>query len=452
MAGNISSVPTTTPGGYSTPNITRATSLISELNIINVTNHLEFFQKFGFNAYMLLVQLGGGILRIKSKDTLNKMYYHYEDYGRAMSYVTAAQAITSTGPNTQATVYPATGSYSANGTRIPVGVNEVVYNAQTGVEAYVVSINTTTPYAFSFVIAPTVAGTDVAGLAGQEIQCRGYKYLGEASNSTTPKIRNIAKYTNYCTQHRIDDIITDLALMEKTDLIFNGQQYYLAKMKRDDIDRWIQESELLLLDSNLATNMTIDSGMNGLKQWVQNYGINILYPSFNVQSTFFDIERKLSAQGAPMSADWLQDTYQNGDFNISLGNEFINGAIKYDMNDLRRGFKKFTPMFRELSVTKYVPISDETFYGSQASGNLNMNSGYIIPTGKRDLSGDMSKNDMPQMIKRYQSIQGQRVFAWETGALSDSGKTPIVQLQTSQIEYPGLTVQGANQFIRIAKG
>lgn len=448
----MATTPVTTPGSYSEPQITRGSTLISELNIINETNHLEFFQKFGWNPYMLLVALGGGKLRIKSKDTKNKKFYHYEDFGRAMGYVTAAANFTSGGVNTTATVTITTGSYSANGSRMLPAVGLIMYNAQTGVESVVTAVNTTTPFAFTFTIQPTVAGTDVTGLAGQELQARGYKYLGEASTPTTPQVRNIAKYINYCTQHRIDDVITDLALMESTDVIFQGQQYYLAMMKRNDRDRWIQESEMLLLDSNLATNITADSGTLGLKQWIQNYGINILYPSFNVQSTFADIERKLSAQGAPMSMDWLQDTYQNIDFNLSLGNEFINGAIKYDMTDLRRGFKKYTPMFREFSVTKYVPISDETMYGSIAAANLNQNSGYILPTGKRDLSGDMNKNDMPQIIKRYQLIEGQMVYAWEFGALSANGKTGTMQKNTAQIEYPGLTFQGANQAIYIKKG
>lgn len=448
----MATTPVTTPNAYSTPEITRGSTLISELNIINVTNHLEFFQKWGFNPYMLLVQLGGGMLRIKSKDTENKQFYHYEDFGRAMGYVTASSNAATGGVNLPATVSITTGSYSANGTRMLPAVNMIMYNAQTGVESIVTAVNTTTPFAFTFTISPTVAGTDAVVTAGQELQSRGYKYLGEASNSTTPIVRNIAKYINYCTQHRLDDLITDLAMMESTDLIFQGQHYYMLKMKRDDMDRWIQESELLLLDSNLATNLTIDSGTLGMKQWIQNYGINILYPSFNIQSTFNDIERKLDAQAAPMSADWLQDTYQNIDFNTSLGNEFINGAIVYDMNDLRRGFKKYTPIFREFSVTRYTPISDERFYGSVASGNLNQNSGYIIPTGKRDLSGDMSKDDMPQLIKRYQTIEGKKVYAWETGALSPNGKTTVMQKQISQIEYPGLTVQGANQFIYIKKG
>lgn len=445
-------VPVSTPNAYSSPNTSRGTTLVSELNIINETNHLEFFQKWGFNPYMLMVALGGGKLRIKSKDTKNKKFYHYEDFGRALGYVTAAANFTSSGVNTNATVTITTGSYSASGTRMLPAPKMIMYNAQTGVESVVVSVNTATPFSFSFVISPTVAGTDVAGLAGQELQSRGYKYLGEASTQNTPQVRNIAKYVNYCTQHRIDDIITDLAMMESTDLIFEGQQYYLAKMKRDDRDRWIQEAELLLLDSNLATNITIDSGTLGLKQWIQNFGLQIFYPSFNVQGTFADIERKLSAQSAPMSMDWLQDTYQNIDVNLSLGNEFPNGGIVYDMNDLRRGFKKYTPMFREFSMTKYVPISDDTMYGAVASGNLNQNSGYILPTGKRDLSGDMGKSDMPQLIKRFQLIKGQMVYAWEYDGLSANGKTGTMQLSTSQIEYPGLTFQGANQGIYIRKG
>lgn len=61
----MAATPLTTPNGYSSPNINRGSTLISELNIISVTNHLEFFQKFGFNPYMLLVQLSGGMLRIK---------------------------------------------------------------------------------------------------------------------------------------------------------------------------------------------------------------------------------------------------------------------------------------------------------------------------------------------------------------------------------------------------
>lgn len=449
MAGT----PVSTPNAYGSPQITRGSTLISELNIVNVTNHLEFFKKYGFNPYMLMTQLNGGILKIKSEDTQNKMFYWYEEFGRDMGYITIAADASSSGPNTATTVSATTGSYSANGTRALMMNGGIYYNAQTGVESIASNLNTSVNYGFTMQITPLVDGQDSSVLAGQELQFRGFKYVGEASSPTTTVVKNIAKYTNYCTQHRMDSLMSDLSQMEELDLIYKGQKYYMLKQLDDDKNRFLQETELALWDSNIISNpsITVDSGSLGLKQFIQQYGINILYPSFNVQSTLNDLERKLDTEGGPMEYDWLQDTNQNLDVNQALANEFPNGAIVYAMEDLRRGFKSFTPNFRKYNFTRYTPITDPRFYGAQVT-SLNNNSGFGVPTGKRNLSGDVSKNDMPQLIKRYQEIEGMKVYAWETGAMSPSGKTGVMQREVSQIEYPGLTVQGSNQFFYIKKG
>ena len=63
--------------------------------------------------------------------------------------------------------------------------------------------------------------------------------------------------------------------------------------------------------------------------------------------------------------------------------------------------------------------------------------------------------DLPNKLKnlkRYKEIEGMKVYAWETGAMSPNGKTGVMQREVSQIEYPGLTVQGSNQFFYIKKG
>lgn len=444
--------PVSTPNAYSAPQITRGSTLISELNIVKELTHLNFFKKYQYNAYMLLTQLSGGMLKIKSTHTDNKLFYHWEEFGRDMGYVTAASNFASGGVNTTATVSPTTGSYSANGTRFLPAVNAIFYNAQTGVESIVTAVNTTTPFAFTFTISPTVTGTDVGGLAGQELQFRGFKYLGEASGYTDTIVKNVAKYTNYCTQHRIDAKITDLALAERIDIPYEGQNYYMLKQLNDDTNAFLQQAELLMLDSNLATALTQDSGTLGMKQQIQSWGITKLYPSFNVQSTLADLERSLDAEGAPMEYDWLMDTNQDIEVNLALPNEFPNGAIVYSMDDLRRGFKSYTPMNRKYNFTRYTPISDRRFYGAVAAGNLNDNSGYGIPTGRRELNGDMGKQDMPQLIKRYQEVEGRSVYAWEWGGLSPNGKTDVLQKGISQVEYPGVEMQGANQFFYIKKG
>ncbi len=331
-------------------------------------------------------------------------------------------------------------------------VGAIFYNARTQVEVRITAVNKATPNAHTYTGVPVVAAQDATGLAGDEMQFRGYKYLGEASDYTTTIVKNIAKYTNYCTQHRKDTKFTDLATVERIDFTYEGQNYYYYKQKNDDKNAFWQEEELLLLDSNLTDNLGYtESGTLGMKQWIAANGMNITYSSFNVQSTFADIERRLDAEGGPMSYDWLQDTDQNIEVNLAIANEFPNGAIVYDMDNLRRGFKKFTPMNREFNFTRYTPISDKRFYGAVAA-NANTNTGYLIPTGRRDMEGDVSKNDMPQFIKRYQEINGQKIYAWETGALSENGKTTKLEKVLSQQSYPGLTLLGSNQFGRIVKG
>jgi hypothetical protein len=402
---------------------------------------------------MLLTQLEGGILKINSKESENKQFYHYEDFGRDMGFVTASANFTSTGAGTAATFTVGSGGYSNSGASSLPDVGGIWYNARTGVESYVNSVNKTVANAHTVTMTPVVSTQNAAGNANDVLQFRGYKYVGESSTYTTTIVKQIAKYINYCTEHRKDCTLSDLSTMERIDFPYNGQNFYTYKQMDDDDNAFLQEAEMLLLSSNLTDNLGFsESGTLGLIQWIQANGINTSYSSFNVQSTFANLERLIDAEGGPMSYDWLQDTNQNIEVQLALGNEFNNGAILYDPEDLRRGFKKYAPFGRDFTFIRYTPFTDPRFYGSSATNSLTNNYGMGIPTGKRDLNGDMSKNDMPQLIKRYQQIKGQQVYAWETGALSDSGKTETMNLVYSMQEYPGLTLQGSNQFFIINKG
>ena len=444
--------PVSTPNAFSTSGVTRGGTLISQLNIVVPRTLMELFKKYRFTSYMLLTQLEGGILKI-SKESENKLFYHYEDYGRDMGFVTASANFTSSGAGTAATFTIGTGSYSNSGTTSLPDIGGIWYNARTGVESQVTAINKATPNAHTVTVVPVVSTQDAAGNANDVMQFLGYKYVGESSTYTTTIVKQIAKYTNYCTAHRKDCILSDLSTMERIDFPYNGQNFYSYKQMDDDDNAFMQEEELLLLRSNLTNNLANgDPGTLGMINWIQANGINKTYASFNVQSTFSDMERAFDYEGAPMSMDWLQDTNQNLDVQNALGNEFQNGAILYDPEDLRRGFKKFSPYGREYTFIRYTPFTDPRFFGSSATNSLTNNFGVCVPTGKRDLNGDMSKNDMPQLIRRYQQVKGQQVYAWETGALSDSGKTTTMNLTYSMQSYPGLTLQGSNQFMIINKG
>lgn len=441
-----------TPNGYSTSTVSRAGTLISEQNIVVPRTAQEFYKKYNFTSYLLLTKLSGGSIPIKGMETNNKQFYHYEQFGRHMGFVTADADFNSSGAGTTATFTIKSGGYSASGTRSLPDVGMILYNSRTGVESQVTAVNKNTPSAHTVTIKPVVSTENATGLAGDQMLGRGYKYVGEASDYTTTIVENIAKYTNYVTEHRKDAKITDLASMERIDFQYNGQWYYTYKMKSDFMNEWWQEEELLLLNSNLTDNLSItESGSLGLKQWVAANGIPYVYSSFNVQSTMADIDRRLNFEGAPMSYDWLMDEYQAKDVNLAIANEFPNGAIVYDMNDLRRGFKKFTPFQRTYSFQTYAPITNPMFYGTSTATDTD-NSGYLIPTGRRTLDGDTSVNDVPQLLSRYMKWQGVNVYMWETGAGSPNGKTTKAETVISQISYPGLDLLGSNQFMSIKKG
>lgn len=445
-------VPNSTPNGYSVPDISRGSTLISELNIVVPRTKLEFFKKYNFMPYMMLAQLRGGLLKISDKSE-NRQFYHYEQYGRYLGYVTAASNAASSGVNTSVTVPIAIGGYSVNGTRSLPDVGMVVYNAQSGVESQVIDVNKNTPYAHTITIFPVVNTTDAVVVQGQELQCRGYKYQGEESDYTGTDVMNISKYTNYCTTFRKDLKITDLAQMERIDFPFKGRNFYKMKALDDMVHEYAMQMELLLLDSNLVDTVLAEgeNGTLGMKQWIRPNGINVAYPQFSVQGTLADLERKIDAEAGPMEYDWLMDTNQHIDVNYQLGNEFNNGAIVYDENDLKYGFKSYTPLGRKLNLTRYCSISDAKMWGSKKQ-TLTTNSGYMIPLGTRTLNGDMKANDMPQMIRRYQEFEGRQVYHWETGPQSPNGKTTKLNLVVSTVEYPGLTMQGSNQFVSIKKG
>jgi len=446
------STPVSTPNAYATSGVSRQGTLISQLNIVVPRTLFELFKKYRFTSYMLLTQLEGGILKINSNESENKQFYHYEDYGRDLGFVTAAANVTSAGAGTAITFTEGSGSYSNSGTTSLPDVGMILYNSRTGVESYVNVVNKTVANAHTVQITPVVSTQDASLQAGDILQSRGYKYVGESSGYTTTIVKQIAKFINYCTQHRLDCVLSDLSTMERIDFPYNGQNFYTYKQMDDDDNRFLQEAEFLLLTSNLTNNLGYsESGTLGLIQWIQANGINTNYSSFNVQSTFAALERLIDAEGGPMSYDWLQDTNQNIEVQNALGNEFNNGAILYDPADLRRGFKKYSPYGREYTFIRYTPFTDPRVYGSSANNSLFNNYGIGVPTGKRDLNGDSSKNDMPQLIKRYQQVKGQQVYAWETGGLSDSGKTLTANLTYSMIEYPGLTVQGSNQFFILNK-
>lgn len=442
----------TTPSTFTSASVTRAGTLISELNIVVPRAYREFIDKFQFVPYVMMNELAGNTM---ASD--NKLFYWYESKGRQMSFITASTTVSGSAGATIVVVLSAGDLYSSNFKSLPE-VGMVFYNARTGVESIVTAVSGKGTNSQTMTIKPVIAADNASVVAGDILQGRGFKYVGEASDYTATQVQTIDKYTNYVSQIRIDSRFTDLNLAEAIDFEYDGQRYYKYKQLADDNKKFLLQRELMLMDSNLADNLANgESGTAGVIQQTQANGQTVNYSTFGVNTTFADIERQLDAQGAPQEYDWLCDTNQHIAIQTALGAEFNNGAVIYNQSgdmadmDLARGFKSFTPLQRKFNFTRYLPFSDAAFYGSSPAGSQRNNFGLLIPKGSA--VDAKTRNVVPRFNIRYQDIlgNGQKVQIAETGGLAKVPTSAKMELTVSQVGYFGVQVMGANQYV-IVKG
>lgn len=437
-----------TPSSFSSSSINRASTLISELNIVVPRAYNEFINKWQFVPYIMMNELAGNEL-----ETKNKEFYWYEAAGRHMGFVQANATVAGANGADVVVTLKST-SHSEGGTKSFPEIGKVIFNSTTGIESRVIAVNKSVSGAHTMTLRPVIAATSAAVTANDELQDRGYKYVGEASDYTATEIQNIDKYTNYVTQLRIDSKFTDLSLAERIDFEFDGKPYYKYKQLADDNHKFRLQRELALMDSNLTDNLGYtESGSSGVIQQVQANGITQNYASWGL-TEFATLERQLDAVGGPAEYDWLSDINQTIDIQTAFGTEFNNGAILYAQNgdmanlDLKRGFKSYTPFQRQYNFTRYQPFSNTAFYGGTASGVRN-NFGLVIPKGTG--SDAKTRNIVPRFCIRFSTIDGQKVVISDSGALSSNGKTPKMELVVSQESHQAVQVFGALQYAIVKK-
>lgn len=431
---------------YAAPSgITRAGTLISELNIVSIRTRDDFFDKWKFVPYMEIKELADHDEKVD-----NKQFYHYEST-RGMGFVVAnATVVGAAGAAVVVTI--ATGGYAASGTRSLPEIGKIFRNSRTGFEGRVTATSKTTPNAHTFTIVPVVAAQNIGVTAGDELMDLGFKYVGAASGYTGTTVVPVEKFTNYCTQLRIDSKFDDLSTVERIDFEFEGNHFYKYKQLKDDNYRWKLQKELLLMDSQLTDNLGYaESGSAGLIQQVEANGIIENYSAIDAITTFASMERKFDAQGGQAEYDVLSDTDANIDIQtaIASNSQFSGGALVYDRNNLKWGFNSFTIMGRKYNFNRYLGFSERALWGSAAVGTKRSNFSLVLPVGTG--TDAKTRNKRPMIQLKYQAVNGQKVLITESGALSTNGKTPVQELIVSQIAHMGISLFGANQAMILKK-
>lgn len=445
-------LPLQTPAQYSDPSVTRYGE-ISGLNIVTVRPYEKFTETRNFVPYVLVNELAGNIMKSPNKQTL-----WYQNRGAFMGFVQSATAVT-VAASAPATITVQAGGYTQSGTKSLPSNGLIFYNSRTGVESQVSGVSRAVNNAHTFVLTPVVLGQNASTLAGDELLNRGFKYLGEASTVTQTIIRNIDKYSNYCTEIRKDTTITDLADAERIDFQVNGQFCYTYKQRQDDDLSLMLEREYLIMEATQTNNLPyVEEGTNGVVKQVQANGVNGTFNTLGVTTTFAQTERALSSMGCPKEYDLLADNQSYIEFTNSMFNTVNNGAIIYVAEGTRAGidlsidFKSLKIYKRKYNVTNYGLWDEQAMYASSGLGQrYRFMMGF--PQGKTngvnvDGDGKSTTVTVPRFEIMYQTpFGGNKWHIAETGLFASTPTNTTANRVSTTIGYWGSRVRGAQQYM-----
>lgn len=443
----------TIPATYSQPSITR-NGLINSLNVINVTAFGEIVQKFGFVPYLGLNELAGN-----EEKSDNKQVRWYEEHGRAMSFVTANAAVTgAAGASITVTVGP--GNYWASGTLSLPSIGMEFRSAQTGIITRCTAVNRATPNAHTFSITPIISTQAASVAAGEELLSLGFYQVGGASDITETQIPTVDRYSNYNTELRWDTTLDDLALMEKVEFAVNGKHtWYTFQQMKDELRQYLQR-EYNLMNGIQANNLPYqEEGSDGVLAQVAANGQTLNYSQFGTQTVMAQVDRMLSAVGAPGEYDVLAAKLPFQDMQNSIANEINNGAIIYAEGapmggfDIKRNFTSITMYNRKLNLTNYQIFDEQFMFGASGTG-IQSNLSLWVPKGKTTGLGQDQKTQVtvPRFCLTYQQMGGNNKWhMWESGGYAANPNGTVANRSYHNIAYFGVKLYGAIQYLTTFK-
>lgn len=444
-----------TPAAYSVPSVTRF-GLINQLNVINVLAFDKIIEKYGYVPYIGLNELAGN-----EEKVANKQFRWYEEHGRNMDFVTAAGTVTGAA-GAAITVTVGAGNYWASGTLSLPSLGMLFRNAQTGVISRVSAApNRATPNAHTFQLTPINAAQVASVTAGDELLSMGFFQVGPASDLTETRVPTVDRYSNFTTELRWDTTLDDLALMERIEFQVNGNyawSYFQAQ--KDNLHQYMLR-EYNLMNSTQANNLPYqEEGSDGVLAQVAANGQNLNYSTFGTQTTFGQIDRLLSALGAPGEYDVLAAKVPFQDMQNAIANEINNGAIIYAEGtpqaagfDIKRNFKSIEMYGRKLNLTNYQLFDEAATFGASGTG-VQSGLSLFIPRGKTTGLGQDEKTQItvPRFCITYQAVAGSNKWhTWQSGGYADQPNGTVANKSIHNEAYFGIKLYGASQYLTLTK-
>jgi hypothetical protein len=455
-------------------------ALISDLQLLTPQYYNKYVEKYGNEEFFQWLATYAGMEEVK-----NREYFWFENRGKLMIGVQIAAVVSGT-PNVngaQAQVRLAVGDhYGAAGDQTPLRVGETIRIASTNVEAEIISIPVTTPFAFQFVIKPKLSTQKLASSGSATIETNdvmlfgGDMDAGEASDSIDPLIHLDVKQTNTITEMRESWKATDLA--EMTEVYYSsgvsgadmaggaqaGSSYFTYKGLVKSNRRFLNNIEAKLMKGNRQDQQLIGTntvGTQGFIPKVQADGETVTYGGTIDISKMHEITRIMDVNGCAKDNVWLMDIYQRQQFSDGIFSQYPAGAYVWGRNEtseeaaVNYGVQTLMIDGYVFKVKKYKSFNSEVTVGLTPNIDYFRNFGVICPQGvTRDASTSDGAN-IKNITVMYQQPPkggtiGNGIRVWQHGGGSLNPTSGKMVDQVEMICYRGLRVAAANQFVILA--
>lgn len=445
------------------------TGIFNELNFVTPDWQPKLNAKYGNSSYMLAGEiLGKGVVR--EDMTTTNTYSHFEK-GRSFGVGIVNADVTGITAGADVTfVAKAPNSYNNTaGTQSPYNVGQTVTLRSNGRKGSVVSVNRTTPSAFSVVIHPMgnysfASGTSSTTLSALDAveAIGGTQLAGESSLAQLTTQPKFYRYDNTATVLRVGCKTSDLAGMNKTQIDFGGGNNYLGKLAVTNMNLQIIYSVENAIMEGVPYSNTANVGTIGTLPEVEDRGgeVDYIIGTFGA-ADFQRVTRVIDNNGGPEEYHFLQDLNQRQNINTTLFGIYPNGMISYGSvgfgseASVALGFQSFSTDTCSFHFHRYKGFSAPSMYGytpNPTLGDFRANFGLAAPQGNtRDAKSDETMPYMQWVYQKNPEIPtAQKYYSWGLGYTQET-KTEEASNSFHQITYVGSRIVAAEQFI-IIKG
>jgi len=455
------------PGSISLQSQNR--QLMVDLQLLTPQYYKQYTEKYGNEDFTWWLAAHSGMEEVK-----NQNFFWFENRGKLMPGIVNNGTVAA-GVGANVTLTLAAEGYFNNGTESPLRVGETLRVASSNIEGKILSIDTTTPYAFTFVVAPLQSAQRFASagstslLANEVLLFGGDTDAGEASTQINPLIPLDQRYDNNITEIRDGWSNTDLAQMAETyyeypvsaDMAANGVTAFTYKGMYKTLVRFKNNVEAKLMRGNLQTNhssgMTNSQGAQGIIPKVVANGETVSYTPGSLDiAKLHEITRIMDVNGCAKQSAWLSDIFQRQDFSDGIFAAYPAGAFVYGTGEKSKeasvayGFQEIFIDGYLLSVKKYSQFNTEVTTGLTPENDYFRNFGLIYPMGEsKDARTAQTYKNITVMYQEPPKggTVGNGIRVWQYGGGSPNPTDGTMTNQIAMLTYRSTRVCAANQFI-----